>query len=99
MWAQHGDIFINMIINLPHVTNVYMTFIFYAYIHSLSSSTYMPELSKLIIAVCDQCTYMINFSLLTYHWCLKSMKGGIARAKVPCLKNLDVLLSRIDAQR
>ena len=33
------------------------------------------------------------------HWCLKSMKSGFARAKVPCLKNLDVLSPRIDAQK
>ena len=33
------------------------------------------------------------------HWCLKSMKSGFARAKVPCLKNLDVLSARIDAKK
>ena len=27
------------------------------------------------------------------------MKSGFARAKVPCLKNLDVLSPRIDAQK
>ena len=27
------------------------------------------------------------------------MKSGFARAKVPCLKNLDVLLPRIDAKK
>ena len=40
-------------------------------------------------------------SLLTApcHWCLKSMKGGFVRAKVPCLKNLDVVSPRIGAQK
>ena len=33
------------------------------------------------------------------HWCLKSMKSGFARAKVPCLKTLDILSARIDAQK
>ena len=28
-------------------------------------------------------------SPLTTHWCLKSMKSGFARGKVPYLKNLD----------
>ena len=32
------------------------------------------------------------------HWCLKSIKSGFARAKVPCLKYLDVLSARIDAK-
>ena len=35
----------------------------------------------------------------TGHWCLKSKKSGFTRAKVPCLKNLVVLLPRIDAQK
>ena len=33
------------------------------------------------------------------HWCLKSMKRGFARAKVLCLKNLDILSPRIDAKK
>ena len=33
------------------------------------------------------------------HWCLKSMTSGFARAKGPCLKNLDSLAPRIDAQK
>ena len=33
------------------------------------------------------------------HWCLKSMNSGFARAKMPCLKNLDVLSPRIDAKK
>ena len=36
--------------------------------------------------------------MVVAHWCLKSMKSGFARAKVPCLKNLDVLSPRIDPQ-
>ena len=40
-----------------------------------------------------------TFYTQTDHWCSKSMKSGFARAKVPCLKNLDVLLQRIDAQK
>ena len=32
-------------------------------------------------------------------WFLKSVRGGLARAKVPCLKNLDALLARIDAKK
>ena len=35
----------------------------------------------------------------TMHWCMKSMKSGFTRAQVPCLKNLDVLLPRIDTQK
>ena len=30
---------------------------------------------------------------------MKSMKSGFARAKVSCLKNLNVLSARIDAQK
>ena len=34
------------------------------------------------------------------HWCLKSVKGGVAIAIVACLKKfLDVLSLRIDAQK
>ena len=32
------------------------------------------------------------------HWGFKSIKIGLAKAKVPCVKNLEVLSSRIDAQ-
>ena len=35
----------------------------------------------------------------TLHWCLKSMKGGFARAKLLCLQNLDVLSARIEATK
>ena len=31
------------------------------------------------------------------HWCLKSINIGLARAKVPSLKNLAILTPRIDA--
>ena len=30
---------------------------------------------------------------------MKSVKSGFTRTKVPCLKNLDVLLPRIDAKQ
>ena len=33
------------------------------------------------------------------HWCLKSVKIWFAKAIVACLKNLDVLSMRIDAQK
>ena len=36
---------------------------------------------------------------LRWHWCLKPMKSGFARAKVSCLKILDVLLASIDAKK
>ena len=32
-------------------------------------------------------------------WFLKSVRGGLAKAKVPCLKNLDALLARIDDKK
>ena len=35
----------------------------------------------------------------TAHWCLKSVKSGFPIAIVACLKNLDVLSLRIDAQK
>ena len=35
----------------------------------------------------------------TGHWCLKLMKSGFTRAKVPWLKNRDILSARIDAKK
>jgi hypothetical protein len=43
--------------------------------------------------------YVQSSRFCPQHWCLKLMKSGFARAKVPCLKNLDVLSARIDVQK
>ena len=56
-----------------------------------------------IVCSLDSTVCSVKFGVLGRmgrpHWCFKSIKSGFAIAIVACLKNLDVLKVRIDAQK